>query len=97
MSGWVAASGQPMLNADASLDLFDVSAEALRGAAAFPGTGPGGARAVIALYSTRVDAFTPLPKRLVEEAFALLTARESAASARAGLLHGHRRLGTRAS
>ena len=36
LSGWVAATGQPMINADAALDLFDVSATALRAAIAIP-------------------------------------------------------------
>jgi len=34
ISGWVAATGQPMVNAEAGLDLFDVSAPALRAAIA---------------------------------------------------------------
>jgi len=83
MSGWVAAVGQAMLNADATLDLYDVSADSLRCAAAIPGPGPGGADAVIALYSTRADAFLPLHKRLVDEALALVALREKAGRARA--------------
>ncbi|HEY7185455.1 MAG TPA: HD-GYP domain-containing protein, partial [Vicinamibacterales bacterium] len=72
MSGWVAAVGEPMLNADAALDLFDVAADSLRSAAAIAAPGPGGRPAVIALYSTRTDAFLPLHARLIEEALRLL-------------------------
>jgi hypothetical protein len=96
MSGWVAAVGQPMLNADAALDLFDVAADSLRTAAAIAAPGPGGRLAVIALYSTQVDAFLPLHTRLVEEAVALLAFRETTARARAEILHHHRPLSSRA-
>ena len=57
MSGWVAASGQAMINADAALDLFDLQPGALRSALAVPVDGPDGHRAVVTLYSTRADAF----------------------------------------
>jgi len=86
MSGWVAAVGQPMLNGDAALDLFDVAAEALRCAAAIPVRGPGGARAVVTLYSTRSDVFLPMHRRLVEEASALIAHRETTERARADIL-----------
>ena len=89
MSGWVAAVNQPMLNAEAALDLFDVAAHSLRSAAAVPAAGPGGNRAVIALYSTEADVFLPLHTRLVEEAVALLAFRETTARARAEILHQH--------
>jgi putative nucleotidyltransferase with HDIG domain len=72
MSGWVAASGQAMINADAALDLFDVQAGALRSALAIPVDGPDG-RAVVALYSTRADAFSSQHQRLVEAAVARVT------------------------
>ena len=52
MSGWVAASGQAMVNADAALDLFDLQAGALQSALAVPVDGPDGRRTVVALYST---------------------------------------------
>lgn len=87
MTGWVAAVGQAMLNADPALDLFDVAAESLRSAAAIPVQGPRGARAVVALYSSRPDAFLPLHRRLVEEAVTLVASHEATARARAGLLH----------
>jgi len=95
MSGWVAAVGQPMINADAALDLFDVAADSLRSAAAIAAAGPGGRLAVIALYSTQVDAFLPLHTRLVEEGVALLAFRETTARARAEILHHHRPLSSR--
>jgi len=87
MSGWVAAVGQPMLNADAALDLFDVAADSLRSAAAVAAPGPGGRPAVIALYSTRTDAFLPLHMRLIEEALRLLAFREATARAREEIVH----------
>jgi putative nucleotidyltransferase with HDIG domain len=74
MSGWVAASGQPMINADAALDFFDVQAGSLRSALAVPCEGPDGHRAVITLYSTRTNAFSPLHQRLVEGAVARISA-----------------------
>ena len=73
MSGWVAASGQAMMNADAALDLFDLQADALRSALAVPVDGPDGHRAVVALYSTRADAFSSQHQRLVEAAVARVT------------------------
>ena len=73
MSGWVAASGQAMINADAALDLFDLQAGALRSALAVPVDGPDGHRAVVALYSTRADAFSSTYRRLVEAAVARMT------------------------
>jgi hypothetical protein len=90
MSGWVAAAGQPMLNADAALDLFDVAADSLRTAAAVAAPGPGGRLAVVALYSTQADAFLPLHVRLVEEAVSLLAFREMTARTRAEILHHQR-------
>ena len=66
MSGWVAAVGQPMVNADAALDLFDIEAAPLRSALAIPCQGPDHARAVMALYSRRTRAFTPGHQRVVQ-------------------------------
>jgi len=68
MSGWVVAVGQPMVNADASLDLFDVQAESLRSAVAVPCRGPNDVRAVVALYSTTAGALGVLHQQLVEVA-----------------------------
>ena len=73
MSGWVAASGQAMINADAALDLFDLQAGELRSALAVPVDGPDGHRAVIALYSTRAGVFSSPHQRLVEAAAAHVT------------------------
>jgi putative nucleotidyltransferase with HDIG domain len=70
MSGWVAASGQAMVNADAALDLFDLQAGALQSALAVPVDGPDGRRTVVALYSTRAGAFSSQHQRLVEAAVA---------------------------
>lgn len=73
MSGWVAASGQAMINGDAALDLFDVPAGALRSALAVPVDGPDGHPAVVALYSTRAVAFSSQHRRLVKAAVACVT------------------------
>lgn len=70
MSGWVAASGQAMMNADAALDLYDLQASALRSALAVPAEAPDGHRYVVALYSTRTGAFSSHHQRLVEAAAA---------------------------
>jgi len=72
MSGWVAAVGQPMINADAALDLFDVQADGLQSALAVPCTGPGGSRAIVALYSNRKDVFSARHQRLAQAAIAML-------------------------
>jgi putative nucleotidyltransferase with HDIG domain len=81
MSGWVAAAGRPMFNGDAALDLFDVSAESLRSAAAIPCDGPDDGRAVVALYSTGPGAFGVLHQQLVEAAVSLLISRDTAVPA----------------
>jgi len=80
MSGWVAAVGQPMVDADAALDLFDVEAQALRSAAAVRHRGPQDETAVIALYSTRVHVFGEVHVRLIEEAVSLAASRASIAA-----------------
>ena len=72
MSGWVAAVGQPMVNADAALDLFDVDPVPLRAALAIPCQGPDDTRAVMALYSSRAEAFTPAHQRVVQAGIAFL-------------------------
>jgi hypothetical protein len=95
MSGWVAAVRQPMLNADAALDLFDVAGHSLRSAAAIPVAGPRGARAVVTLYSTHTDVFLPVHTRLVEEASAVVAYRETTTRARAEILD-HRPITTAA-
>jgi hypothetical protein len=65
MSGWAAATGQPMINADAALDLFDVPAPALRAAVAVPCCGPENVQVVLTLYSTNPEAFSSLHHRLL--------------------------------
>jgi putative nucleotidyltransferase with HDIG domain len=72
MSGWVAAVGQPMVNADAALDLFDIDAVPLRSAMAIPCQGPDDMRAVMALYSSSTEAFTPAHQRVVQAGIAFL-------------------------
>jgi hypothetical protein len=72
MSGWVAAVGQPMVNADAALDLFDIDAVPLRSALAIPCQGPDDTRAVMALYSSRTAAFTAAHERVVHAGIAFL-------------------------
>ena len=66
ISGWVAATGQPMVNAEAGLfDLFDVFAPALRAAIAVPCSTPAGAKGMLTLYSAKPDAFSSLHHRLL--------------------------------
>jgi putative nucleotidyltransferase with HDIG domain len=79
LSGWVAAVGETMINADAALDLFDVRAEELASALAVPYAGPNEGRGVVTLYSARPGAFTPSHERLVRGALALLLDRSATA------------------
>lgn len=79
MSGWVAAVGQPMINADAALDLFDVRADGLQSALAVPYTRPDESRVVVALYSDRKDVLSARHERLVHAALALLSQDEGPA------------------
>ena len=72
MSGWVAAVNEPMTNADAALDLFDMKAERLESALAIPCAGPDQSRAVITLYATRRAAFGAVHERLVHAALGLV-------------------------
>ena len=80
LSGWVAAVEQPMINADAALDLFDADAPALQSALAISCEGPGEARTVVTLYSTSTGAFSALHQRLVEGAAAMLSPGATAAA-----------------
>ena len=69
ISGWVAATGQPMINAQAGLDLVDVPAQALRAAIAVPCySAPAGQRVVLTLYSAQPDAFSSMHHRLLSAA-----------------------------
>jgi putative nucleotidyltransferase with HDIG domain len=72
LSGWVAATGQGMINGDAALDLLDVAPGALRGAMAVPCAGPDGVRVVMTLYSTSREAFSSLHERLLSAAGSFL-------------------------
>ena len=72
VSGWVAAMGQSMINAEAVLDLFDVGAGSLCSAAAVPCQG-GDVRVVVTVYSTHAAAFGPHHERLIEAAASLLS------------------------
>jgi hypothetical protein len=74
LSGWVAATGQGMINVDAALDLLDVPPGTLRGAMAVPCAGPDGVRVVITLYSTAREAFSSLHERLLSAAASFLQA-----------------------
>jgi len=75
MSGWVAAVGQPMINADAALDLFDTPADSLRSAVAIPCQGPDDVRAVVTLYSKRTAPFGALHQRLILAAISVVGCR----------------------
>jgi len=79
VSGWVAGMEQSMINADATLDLFDTEAGALSSAAAFP-CRCDESRFVVSLYSERKAAFGAHHERLVEGAVSLLASRGSSDS-----------------
>jgi putative nucleotidyltransferase with HDIG domain len=79
MIGWVAAVGQPLINGDAMLDLYDAEAKTLKGAVAIPCRGPYGGSAVVALYSTRAQPFSSVHRQLVETAVSLVAFREEPA------------------
>jgi putative nucleotidyltransferase with HDIG domain len=68
MSGWIAATGQSIVNADAALDLFDVPGCSLRSAIGVPCSRPEGLPLVVTLYSSSPNAFSPWHQRLLESA-----------------------------
>ena len=72
LSGWVAATEQPMINADAALDLFDVPAGSLCSAVAALCPCPDGSRVVLTLYSSRPAIFSPVHPRLLAGVAALV-------------------------
>jgi putative nucleotidyltransferase with HDIG domain len=74
LSGWVAATGQPMVDADAKLDLFDLPGTTLSGAISAPVQHPNGSRMAITLYSSNRGAFSPLHLRLLDQVARLVTA-----------------------
>ena len=90
LSGWVAATGQPMIDADAALDLFDIPGCSLRTALAVPCSGPGSVQAVLTLYSASPDAFSSLHQRLLAAAAAYVQASGTGPRAREGRPHSLR-------
>jgi putative nucleotidyltransferase with HDIG domain len=75
ISGWAAAAGEPIIGADAALDLFDVAAPSLRSAVAIPCRSSDNQCIVVSLYSRRADALTRTHQRLVEAALAMVSSR----------------------
>ena len=90
MSGWAAATCQPMINADAALDLFDVPASGLRAAIAVPCSGPSDVQIVLTLYSTSPDAFSSLHHGLLSSAGSFLQSLVRQRHVRAERFHGSR-------
>jgi hypothetical protein len=74
LSGWVAATGQPMIDAEARLDHFDLPGAAFSGAISAPVQNPDGSRMAITLYSSAGGAFSAQHLRLVEQVARLVTA-----------------------
>lgn len=70
LSGWVAATGQPMVNADPRLDLADSVTQGLQLESALAVASSVGDRlvAVLAFYSSDTDAFTDTHRRIAEAA-----------------------------
>jgi putative nucleotidyltransferase with HDIG domain len=76
LSGWVAAHGQFIVNANPSLDLRGPAADcriALSSALVVPFTAPSGARGALALYADAADAFTLDDARVAAAAAAHLS------------------------
>ena len=80
LSGWVAAVKQPMINADAALDLFDVAAGSLCCAVAACCPRTDGSRIVLTLYSSHTGVFSPFHVRLLSEVVALVDRSSSTAA-----------------
>jgi putative nucleotidyltransferase with HDIG domain len=74
LSGWVAATGETVINSDARLDLDEASREAspFRSTLAVPVVSRGRVGGVLSLYSAAADAFEPAHRRLAEAAAAAL-------------------------
>jgi len=69
LTGWVAASGQPIMNSDATLDLglrAQAATPPLRGCMSIPITAGTTLVAVLSLYADVQDAFTGDQRRLVQ-------------------------------
>ena len=90
MSGWAAATCQPMINADAALDLFDVPASGLRAAIAVPCSGPSDVQIVLTLYPTSPDAFSSLHHGLLSSAGSFVQSLVRQRHVRAERFHGRR-------
>ena len=95
LSGWVGATSQPMVGADAMLDLFDVPGAALQDAVSAPVHNPDESRMVITLYSANGASLSHVHLRLLEQVARLVTAAppwrsrsESARRRRAGASTG---------
>jgi hypothetical protein len=74
LSGWVAATGQPMINADARLDLYDLPDTGLSRAVSASVQNPDGSRMTITLYSSNGAVFSTLHLRLLDQVARLVTA-----------------------
>jgi putative methionine-R-sulfoxide reductase with GAF domain len=83
LSGWVAATTTPILNSDARLDLDPDLRDhsALQSALAVPISDGERLGGVLAFYSAKPSAFTPLHQRMAESVAALVAARVCAARA----------------
>jgi hypothetical protein len=86
LSGWVAAADQPMINADAALDLFDANVRQFRSVVAAPCILGDGRKIVASLYSFRDSPFSEFHPRLIRAAAESL-GQGSAPKARAYALH----------
>lgn len=77
LSGWVAATGQAIVNSDARLDLDEARREQspLRSALAVPMTADGRVIAVFSFYASAASAFDDSHRRLVHAAVNAVTAR----------------------
>jgi putative nucleotidyltransferase with HDIG domain len=74
LSGWVAATGQSVMNSDARLDLDEAARERspLRSALAVPMISNGHVVGVICAYASQPDAFSEAHRRLLQAAAAAL-------------------------
>src|SRR5204863_5744653 len=70
LSGWVAATGQTVINSDARLDLDETAREGstLRSALAVAVTAKARPAGVLSFYATSANAFDEAQRRLVEAA-----------------------------
>ena len=75
LSGWVAATGQSVMNSDARLDLDEAARERspLRSALAVPMISNGQAVGVLSAYASQPDAFSEPHRRLLQAAAVALS------------------------